>query len=345
MTIFSWSIPPMSEWRIPLGEWAKAGVDWLTDSLAIVFTFISKLLNWLYNLGANLFTEPSKWWVGALLTLALAATVLIIRDWRWALGSLVAVGGFWFISQELLPQPEFWFPFVVLVVLALVTKGWKLALGTAIGFFLIFLMNQWDNAMQTIALVLVTTLMAALIAVPTGILAARSTIASTIVRPVLDFMQTMPAFVYLIPAIVLFRTGVVPGIVASIVFATAPGVRFTELGIRQVDAEVVEAGRAFGATPRRILRQIQLPLALPTIMAGINQVIMLSLSMVVIAAMVGAPGLGQPVVSALTGVRLGLGVEAGLAVVILAMYLDRVTAALGDRAPVTRALKLRAADE
>ena len=135
-----------------------------------------------------------------------------------------------------------------------------------------------------------------------------------------------------------FLTGVVPGLVATIIFALAPGVRFTELGIRQVDPEVVEAGHAFGATEGRILRQIQLPLALPTIMAGVTQVIMLSLSMVVIAGLTGAPGLGRDVVAALTRVNVSLGVEAGLSVVILAMILDRVTAALADRAPVARAL-------
>jgi ABC-type proline/glycine betaine transport system permease subunit len=139
----------------------------------------------------------------------------------------------------------------------------------------------------------------------------------------------MPAFVYLIPAIILFRVGVVPGIVATIAFSMAPGVRLTELGIRGVDKEVVEAGHAFGASPRRILAQIQLPLARPSIMAGINQVIMLSLSMVVIASMVGAPGLGRPIIQALSRIDVGLGFEAGLAVVILAIILDRLTASFG----------------
>ena len=173
---------------------------------------------------------------------------------------------------------------------------------------------------------------------PLGIWAARDDRVSRVVRPVLDFMQTMPAFVYLIPTVVIFLTGPVPGIVATVIFALAPGVRFTELGIRQVDPEVVEAGHAFGSTPGRILRQIQLPLALPTIMAGVNQVIMLALSMVVIAGMVGADGLGSDVVAALQRVNVALGFEAGLSVVVLAMFLDRVTAALGTRSPVSRAL-------
>jgi len=146
---------------------------------------------------------------------------------------------------------------------------------------------------------------------------------------VLDFMQTTPAFVYLIPALLLFRVGVVPGIVATIVFAMAPGVRLTELGIRGVPSEVVEAGAAFGSSPWRILRQIQLPLAKASIMAGVNQVIMLSLSMVVIAGMVGAGGLGEQIVASLNRIDVGLGAEAGLSVVVLAILLDRLTAAFG----------------
>ncbi|HLT83910.1 MAG TPA: proline/glycine betaine ABC transporter permease [Phototrophicaceae bacterium] len=249
------------------------------------------------------------------------------------------------LAELVFTTPPFWAVILVLAAVAFFAKSWKLALATVVGLGLIYGMNQWDNAMATIALVLVASAIATVVAIPLGIWAARSGVVSAVLRPVLDFMQTMPAFVYLLPAVILFRVGVVPGIVATIIFAMAPGVRFTELGIRQVDREVVEAGHAFGATPGRILRQVQLPLALPTIMAGINQLIMLSLSMVVIAGMVGAPGLGQPVVQALQSVNIGLGAEAGLAVVILAMYLDRVTAALGDRAPVSRALKVRAAED
>ncbi|KAE8765069.1 ABC transporter permease [Georgenia thermotolerans] len=244
--------------------------------------------------------------------------------------------------ELVLSTPPFWVVGLVLAALAFLAKGWKLAVGSLIGFAVIYGVEQWDNAMATLALVLVASIVALVIAIPVGILAARNATVSKIVRPVLDFMQTMPAFVYLIPAVVLFRVGVVPGLVATVIFALAPGVRMTELGIRQVDGEVVEAGHAFGAAPGRILRQIQLPLALPTIMAGVNQVIMLALSMVVISGMVGAAGLGQDVVQALQRVDVALGFEAGLSVVILAMFLDRVTAALGDRAPVARALKIRA---
>lgn len=228
---------------------------------------------------------------------------------------------------------------LVLAAIAFVVRGWKMAVGTVVGLFVIVLVNQWDNAMATLALTIVAAFFALLIAIPLGIWAARNDTVSTIVRPILDFLQTMPAFVYLIPAIILFNVGVVPGIIATIAFAMAPGVRLTELGIRGVNREIVEAGTAFGASPGRILRQIQLPLALPTIMTGVNQIIMLSLSMVVIAAMVGAGGLGQPIVQSLQRIDIGLGSEAGLSVVILAIFLDRVTNALGslqDHSPIAK---------
>ncbi|MGR4009151.1 ABC transporter permease [Leucobacter sp. 1207-22] len=231
-------------------------------------------------------------------------------------------------------------PLLILVfaLLAWLVRSWQLAVGTAVTMVLIVTLDQWDNAMLTLSLVLVAAVIAVIIAVPLGILAARSDGFSATIRPVLDFLQTMPALVYLIPAVTFFSVGFVPGVFATVLFALPPGVRFTELGIRGVDAETVEAGHAFGSTPGKILRGIQLPLAAPTIMAGVNQVIMLSLSMAVMAGMAGANGLGKEVVSALATLDTGKGVEAGLSVVILAVFLDRVTAALGTPAAFPHSL-------
>ncbi|MFZ4894149.1 ABC transporter permease [Plantibacter sp. Mn2098] len=231
--------------------------------------------------------------------------------------------------DTVLTAPPFWAIILIAAALGWMLRGWVFGLGTVVGLLVIVGVEQWDNAMDTLALVIVASVIAIVLSVPLGILAARSKVASTIIRPILDFMQTMPAFVYLIPAIILFRVGVVPGIVATIVFAMAPGVRLTELGIRNVDREVVEAGNAFGASSWRILRQIQVPLAMPSISAGINQVIMLSLSMVVISGMVGAGGLGGEVVKSLSRIDIELGSEAGLSVVILAIFLDRLTSSIG----------------
>ncbi|WP_167145060.1 proline/glycine betaine ABC transporter permease [Actinomyces sp. ZJ308] len=218
---------------------------------------------------------------------------------------------------------------VVFALIAWVAKSWRLAVGTAVTFLLIISLGQWRNAMETLVLVTLATLTALVFAIPLGIWAARNKYVSALVRPVLDLMQTMPAFVYLIPSVLFFSIGVVPGMFATLVFSMPPGVRMTELGIKQVDKETVEAGRSFGATDWQILRGIQLPLAVPTIMAGVNQVIMLALSMAVIAGMVGADGLGKEVVNALSTIDIAKGTEAGLSIVFLAIFLDRVTAALG----------------
>ncbi|WP_293782178.1 proline/glycine betaine ABC transporter permease [uncultured Aeromicrobium sp.] len=227
-----------------------------------------------------------------------------------------------------------WPPALVLVVLfallAWLVRDWKLALGSLLGLLFVVSVDQWDNAMATLSLVLVATIVALLIAVPLGILAARSDRVSRVVRPVMDLMQTMPAFVWLVPTVTLFSLGMPAALVATVIFALPPGVRLTELGIRQVDAEVVEAGQAFGGNPRQILGGIQLPLAMPTIMAGVNQVIMLALSMAVIAGFVGAGGSGNAVVTSISRLDVGLGFEAGLSVVVLAIFLDRITASVGS---------------
>ena len=238
------------------------------------------------------------------------------------------------------PPPIVWI--VVFTVVALVLRGPWLALYTLLAFLLVVSLELWAETMQTLALVLVAAVIAAAIGVPLGILAARHRAVSVAVRPVLDFMQTTPVFVYLIPAVFFFGVGVVPGVVATILFAIPPGVRLTELGIRHVDREVVEAAQAFGARPGQVLREVQLPLALPSIMAGVNQVIMLALSMVVTAGLLGAAGLGAVVVRAVTQLDVAAGFEGGLAVVLLAIFLDRLTAAFGQRSALSRLVRPRA---
>jgi ABC-type proline/glycine betaine transport system, permease component len=193
-------------------------------------------------------------------------------------------------------------------------------------------MGYWEVTMATLALILTASLFSLLVGIPVGIWAAKSETVDTVVRPILDFMQTMPPFVYLIPAVVLFGLGTVPGVIATFIFATPPCVRLTNLGIRQVSEEAVEAAQSFGSTPRQLLFKVELPMALPTILAGVNQTVMLALSMVVIAALIGSSGLGQPVVAGLQQLQIGKGFEGGLGIVILAIFLDRVTQAAGERA-------------
>ncbi|MFD5030407.1 ABC transporter permease/substrate binding protein [Streptomyces sp. NPDC058405] len=243
-----------------------------------------------------------------------------------AIGSIVS--GMYDGINAVLSAPEPLLLAGILAVLAWWLRGLSAGVLTFVGFALIDSIELWDESMETLSLVLVATIVVLVIAIPLGIWAARSKTVSSLIRPVLDLMQTMPAMVYLIPGVVFFGIGAVPGIIATIIFALPPGVRMTELGIRQVDGELVEAAEAFGTSPRNTLLRVQLPLALQTIMAGINQVIMLGLSMVVIAGMVGGGGLGGAVYRALGNIDIGLGFEAGLSVVILAVYLDRITGAL-----------------
>ncbi|WP_232533780.1 proline/glycine betaine ABC transporter permease [Plantactinospora sp. KBS50] len=228
---------------------------------------------------------------------------------------------------------------VVLVIAGLGTwlRSWKFGLGALVGLGLVAGMPYWEQTMNTLAQVLVASTLSLLFAVPLGIFIAENRRASAAARPVLDLMQTLPAFVYLIPAIFFFGIGTVPGVLATLVFSMPPGVRLTELGLRHVDPEIVQAGEAFGASPWKILLRTKLPLALPTIMTGVNQVIMLALSMVVIAGMVGAGGLGDVIMFALAQVEVGSGFEGGIAVVVLAIVLDRLTDSIGGRFPAARA--------
>jgi glycine betaine/proline transport system permease protein len=227
--------------------------------------------------------------------------------------------------------PEFFILGISLLAYFAGKRNLKLAIGTAFGFFLIDNMGLWALSMETLALVLSSALLALIIGIPAGILSAKNDMLYHLVKPSLDFMQTMPSFVYLIPALIFFGLGNVPGMIATIVFAMPPAIRLTNLGIRQVPKELTEVADAFGSTGWQKLTKVELPVALPTIMAGINQCIMLSLSMVVIAAMIGARGLGYQVLFGIQRVDIGLGFEAGLAIVIIAVVLDRITQQLSPR--------------
>lgn len=227
-------------------------------------------------------------------------------------------------------------PWFVMIILFTALAWWVASRGvaifTAIGFFVIWYMGLWVLTMSTLGLVFASVIIALLIGIPVGIWASKNDVVWSVVRPILDFMQTLPAFVYLIPAVLFFRLGPVPGVVATLIFSLPPAVRLTNLGIRQVPTEIKEAARSFGSTGRQILFKAELPVALATIMAGVNQTIMLALSMVVIAGMIGAGGLGNEVLRGITQLRIDVGFEGGIAIVILAIFLDRVTQALGSTA-------------
>jgi len=222
-----------------------------------------------------------------------------------------------------------WLPPLLVVVLVaglayLLQRSWKLALGVALG--LLFIINQglWTETIETLVLVVAAAAVSMAIGVPIGIWAAHSERTYHVLRPILDLMQTLPTFVYLIPVLILFGLGIAPGLIVTVIFAAPAPIRLTYLGITSVPKPMLEAGQAFGATKGQLLWKVELPAALPSIMAGLTQCIMLSLSMVVIAALIGADGLGKPVVRALNTVNIPLGLEAGLAIVVLAIILDRM---------------------
>ncbi|TBU71512.1 choline ABC transporter permease subunit [Pseudomonas daroniae] len=244
-----------------------------------------------------------------------------------SIGSVVS--GFSEGIEAVLMLPPAWLLIAIFVALGLWRIGLRFAVFTAIAFVLIVMTGFWEQTVVTLGLTFSATLISLLMGIPLGIWAAKSERVSTIIRPILDFMQTMPAFVYLIPAAMLFGLGRVPGIIATVIFAMPPAVRLTSLGIRQVNKEIVEAGQSFGCNGRQLLFKVQLPNAMPSIMAGVNQTIMMALSMVIIASMVGAGGLGNDVLASIQRLDIGLGFESGMAVVLLAIILDRITESFG----------------
>jgi glycine betaine/proline transport system permease protein len=231
-------------------------------------------------------------------------------------------------------------PIWLAVALLTAFSGWRVSIRfgifTLVSLLLIVSMDLWPATISTLGLVLASTLLSLILGIPLGVWMARSKVVESISKTTLDFMQTMPAFVYLIPAVMFFGLGRVPGIIATIIFAMPPAVRLTALGIQQVPAEIVEAARAFGCTDRQLLFRVQLPSARPSIMAGVNQTMMLALSMVVIASMIGAGGLGNVVLQGIQRLDIGLGFKSGLSVVLLAIILDRITQSFGAKAAVPR---------
>jgi glycine betaine/proline transport system permease protein len=219
----------------------------------------------------------------------------------------------------------------ILAVAWLATRSRSIVVGTAVTMLLIGWFGMWEDTMRTVSMILVATVVALALGLPIGVLMSRSNLVQRVVSPTLDVMQTMPSFVYLIPVVMLLGIGKVPGLIAVVVYAIPPVIRFTNLGIRLVAADVLEAADAFGASVWQRLWKVQLPLALPTIMGGINQTVMLSLSMVVIASMIGVQGLGQPVLKAISNQYFTLGVFNGLAIVGIAIVFDRITQAYGKR--------------
>ncbi|MEM5420722.1 MULTISPECIES: choline ABC transporter permease subunit [Paraburkholderia] len=243
-----------------------------------------------------------------------------------------AIEGFAAFVEHGLQAIPMWALMAFFIAIGLWRVGWRFAIFATCSLLLIYATGFWDQTVVTLGLTLSSTVISLVIGIPLGIWTAKSKLVQTIVRPILDLMQTMPAFVYLIPAAMLFGLGRVPGILSTVIFAMPPAVRLTSLGIKHVNREIVEAGQAFGCTPWQLLYKVQFPNALPSIMQGVNQTIMMALSMVIIASMVGAGGLGNDVLASIQRLDIGLGFESGLSVVLLAIILDRITESFG-RAP------------
>jgi len=240
---------------------------------------------------------------------------------------------FFLIKLEKLLLATPW-PIIILVLGLLAwlgSRSWKLVIGSMLAFILIGYFGMWKDCMATVAIITVCTMMCIAVGIPLGVLMAKSNRAEKAMLPILDMMQTIPSFVYLIPILMLLGIGKIPGLIAVCIYAVPPIIRLTNLGIREVDKETIEASTAFGATTFQKLRSVQIPLALPTIFAGVNQTIMMALAMVVIASMIGVKGLGVPILRAISNQYLALGLFNGLAIVALAIIFDRITQRYGQR--------------
>jgi glycine betaine/proline transport system permease protein len=278
----------LTDYKIPIGAGAKQAVDWLTTNLKLFFDFVAMVLNACIN--AMLFILQAPYLKGT-----------AFADYYPLLMILVFTAVAWLMRRSI-----------------------GIAAFTFFGLLVIYNQGYWKETMETLALVLAATAVSMIVGIPIGIASARRPWLYSIIRPILDLMQTIPTFVYLIPALILFGLGMVPGLIATVIFAIPAPIRLTRLGIISTPPSLVEAAESFGATQTQVLTKVELPFAQPQIMAGLTQTIMLSLSMVVIAALVGANGLGVPVVRALNTVNIAKGFDSGLCIVILAIILDRI---------------------
>lgn len=304
----------------PAAENEPASADWLDSSP--VTEAPAQPFDWL-----DPFQEaviPLNVWVDNSLTWVVDNFRPVFQAVRWPIDTtLVGIES----GLQAIPAP---FLILILALLAWQVSGWRLAVGSAISLVFVGLIGAWHEAVITLALVITSVFFCVLIGLPTGIWLSRSERAEVALRPLLDAMQTTPAFVYLVPIVMLFGIGNVPGVVVTIIFALPPLIRLTNLGIRQVPADLVEAAQAFGASPRQLLFKVQLPLAMPTILAGVNQTLMMALSMVVIASMIAVGGLGQMVLRGIGRLDMGLATVGGVGIVVLAIILDRITQAMGQ---------------
>ncbi len=306
------------------GQILKRSVTVLSARLGAVGFII--VLGWLFNdYRGGYFKIPLDKWVDAAMDW-LVHNLGVVFD---TIGAVTAV------VLNSFERFMLWLPWWSVLMLVALFAWWLAGRRTTIfsvaGMYFIFTLGLWDLCMATLALMATAVLISNAVGIPLGIISARSNRVEAILRSIMDVMQTMPAFVYLIPALMFFGIGKVPGVMACVIYALPPVVRLTNLGIRQVPAELVEAAHAFGSTQNQLLFKVQLPVALPSIMAGVNQTIMLSLGMVVLAAMIAAGGLGREVLLALGQIDIGRGVMAGTSIVILAMVLDRITQGLGKQ--------------
>jgi glycine betaine/proline transport system permease protein len=271
-------------------------MEWLTEHKIPLGSWIAS--------GVDLLNEHA-WWVFDFISLVLGSSIGALIGLMKACPPLLLIALFGLLAWVL-------------------HRSWQLTALVVLSFLLIANLGYWTETIETLALVVIATVVCLVIGIPLGIVAAHRPWVMTVLRPVLDLMQTIPTFVYLIPTLILFGLGVVPGLISTVIFALPAPIRLTYLGVSRVPLPLIEAGQSFGASPSQLLWKVELPYAMPTIMAGLTQCIMLSLSMVVIAALVGADGLGKPVVRALNTVNVARGFEAGLAIVLLAIMLDRL---------------------